>query len=233
MESEFCYMCSKEKTSAEHVPPKCLFPESKDIQGIDLRRELITVPSCEIHNFKKSKDDEFLLYILSMNLPTNEIAQIQFKKVERSIERSIKRPNSLIRTMMTNVSRVTVVNSETREAFPTIAIRNDDSRLESALDHIGRGLYFYHFKERWPGNVITLPEFILPWPIPDIDQGKTDTRTEVIKMASNKLAECEFHGANPSVFKYQVQDIEGDKLMRLHFYGDCRVTMYFCAISLN
>ena len=43
-----CYMCEKESTSSEHVPPKCLFPEKKDLpDGVDLRKSLITVPSCD------------------------------------------------------------------------------------------------------------------------------------------------------------------------------------------
>src|SRR5207249_7535044 len=56
-----CYMCDRQATSHEHVPPKCIFPERKDTDGQDLRAQLITVPSCDIHNSKKSKDDESLM----------------------------------------------------------------------------------------------------------------------------------------------------------------------------
>ena len=28
---ETCYMCDEIATSKEHVPPKCIFPEKKDI----------------------------------------------------------------------------------------------------------------------------------------------------------------------------------------------------------
>lgn len=52
-----CYMCDLSATSVEHVPPKCMFPEFKDAK-VDLRRKLITVPSCDDHNAKKSRDDE-------------------------------------------------------------------------------------------------------------------------------------------------------------------------------
>ena len=58
-----CYMCTSAATSVEHVPPRCLFPEQKDLPiGVDLRKQLITVPSCDIHNSRKSKDDEYLFY---------------------------------------------------------------------------------------------------------------------------------------------------------------------------
>lgn len=37
--AQTCYMCDAPATSEEHVPPKCLFPERKDLpQGMDLRR---------------------------------------------------------------------------------------------------------------------------------------------------------------------------------------------------
>lgn len=47
--TETCYMCEAAPTSREHVPPKCLFPESKDVNGQNFRENLITVPSCDIH----------------------------------------------------------------------------------------------------------------------------------------------------------------------------------------
>lgn len=49
-----CYMCEKPATSVEHIPPKCLFPEQKDLPGgADLRKQLLTVPACDEHNLKK------------------------------------------------------------------------------------------------------------------------------------------------------------------------------------
>jgi hypothetical protein len=85
-----CYMCQSEATSKEHVPPLCLFPEQKDLpKGEDLRKNLITVPSCEVHNIEKSGDDTYLLYLLVLNLPSNEIAYNQYAtKIKRDIERN-------------------------------------------------------------------------------------------------------------------------------------------------
>ena len=70
-----CYMCDGRATTDEHVPPKCLFPEEKDLpKEVSLRVELIKVPSCELHNTAKSKDDEYLLYVLCMNIANNAVA---------------------------------------------------------------------------------------------------------------------------------------------------------------
>lgn len=33
-----CYMCDNDATTVEHVPPKCLFPEMKDSNGIDYKK---------------------------------------------------------------------------------------------------------------------------------------------------------------------------------------------------
>ena len=66
-----CYMCEQANTTPEHVPPKCIFPEVKDL-GIDYRKSLITVPSCDAHNLRKSKDDEYLMFVLTCSITNNE-----------------------------------------------------------------------------------------------------------------------------------------------------------------
>jgi len=61
-----CYMCNEPETSREHVPAACFFPETKDLPpGIDLRRNLFTVPSCDTHNSHKSNDDQYLWQIVA------------------------------------------------------------------------------------------------------------------------------------------------------------------------
>ena len=81
-----CYACNRPKTSDEHVPPRLLFPASKDTDGDrDLRRNLITVPSCDVHNSQKSKDDEYLLWVLSSNADANDVGfQQSMTKLTRS-----------------------------------------------------------------------------------------------------------------------------------------------------
>jgi len=44
-----CYMCSDPATGVEHVPAKCFFTKGQ-------RENLITVPSCELHNNATSKN---------------------------------------------------------------------------------------------------------------------------------------------------------------------------------
>jgi hypothetical protein len=57
-------MCDSLATSSEHVPPKCFFPEKKDLpREVDLRKNLFKVPSCDAHNSQKSHDDEYFFYV--------------------------------------------------------------------------------------------------------------------------------------------------------------------------
>lgn len=82
-------MCQDLATSREHVPPRCLFPESKDVAtGKDYRQKLLTVPSCDQHNSHKSNDDQFLLLILLLHFKNNEVGRNHFAgKLIRTLER--------------------------------------------------------------------------------------------------------------------------------------------------
>lgn len=89
---ERCYMCEQAATSREHVPPRCLFPESKDMGGAQYRENLITVPSCDVHNMAKSRDDEFLMVSLAGIIGNNSIGyRHKFGKVNKAIRRSANR----------------------------------------------------------------------------------------------------------------------------------------------
>jgi len=79
--ADFCYYCGTDASSKEHVPPKCLFPEKKDIaDGMNYRKNLITVPSCDKHNSNKCKDDEYLQLIIVHGYFNNTVGRDHFKK---------------------------------------------------------------------------------------------------------------------------------------------------------
>jgi hypothetical protein len=78
-----CYMCDQPAVGVEHAPPKCLFPEKGGF-----RKRLITVPSCSLHNSKKSKDDEYLRHVLVTAPDGNNVAlDLLGGPVMRSYER--------------------------------------------------------------------------------------------------------------------------------------------------
>ena len=218
-------MCDQVATSVEHVPPKCLFPEQKDLPaGVDLRRQLITVPSCDEHNTQKSKNDEYLLYSLVMSIPANEVAQNQFLT---KVLRAIGRNPALIEQFLTEHQSVLVEDADTLKVSSTIAVKVDKDRLENELIDLSRALYFHHFQEKWLGSIHVYPNFML--------ELEAETAREInepienMDKLSNQLFDgVDFHGENPDVFKYQIID-GGDachKFMRLHFYNGNRVTVF-------
>lgn len=101
-----CYMCSSPATSNEHAPPKCIFPEKKDLpSGEDLRKNLIKVPACEVHNTVRSKDDEYLLYALPPSLGSNPTGSDLFLN---KVQRAIKRRPALASSLLKNAKPVLV-----------------------------------------------------------------------------------------------------------------------------
>jgi len=222
-----CYMCNEDATSVEHVPPRCLFPEKKDLPyGVDLRQHLITVPACNAYNTEKSKDDEYLLYSLVISIPTGEVGKDHFQS---KILRAVKRNPSLIKLLMKNKQAVVVVDEKTRELQKTIALKIDSNRIDSALEHISRGIYFNHFKEKWLEEITTQAEFLLTSLDPLNGKELNEDASKLANATDVAFNGAKFHGKNKEVFKYQVIDGKdfAHKLMRFYFYEGCKVTSFF------
>lgn len=136
-----CYWCGEKATSREHVPPKCLFPEDKDIKGIyekSFRKNLITVPSCDKHNLEKSNDDEYLMTHLATLVGNDGVAYIHSKtKVARSFQRNPK--------MIDIVREGTIKIKGT--TFPVAMVNANNKRLIHSFEAIGRAIYYYECKE--------------------------------------------------------------------------------------
>lgn len=222
-----CYMCDAPATSVEHVPPKCLFPKPKDLPtGADLRRQLITVPACTAHNNDKAADDEYLLFVLVINLPANTIAQNHFAK---AIMRAIERRPNLATAMMRSPTPVIAVDTATGQSQATVAVDIDRDRFDRALDHLGRALYFHDVGKRWLGDIQVHPEFMLATLDPAKAAQINAPLEHMTKLLNFAFANAPRVGANPEVFQYQV--IQGNGLapvlMRLHFYEDVKVALFF------
>jgi hypothetical protein len=220
-----CYACGNSPTSDEHVPPKCLFPETKDTpDGTDLRRNLFTVPSCEEHNTHKSGDDEYLFFVLAMNLPANHVANLQ---VSSKIARAVARRPKLVESMMERAEPVLIADDRTHELYETNKVELDGVRFDRSLRLLALGVYFQHFGKRWHGSLRVQPEFIA---FPDEHNSAEITNViATVAACSQVLFKGATHiGANPSVFSYQVHEGEGTVtwVLRLSFYEGCKVTVF-------
>ena len=136
--SSTCYMCAAAEVSREHAPPQCLFPTESDI-GKDLRKNLITVPSCDEHNSKKSADDEFMRAVILMAaVSSNEIAAHHFLgKFLRGVQRNSQAYSEFFE------DRGSLASGQQR------ALRLNRDRFDKCIDHLARALFFHTFGAKW------------------------------------------------------------------------------------
>lgn len=129
---ETCYMCEVPETSREHVPPKCLFPEEKDLpNGTNLRKNLFSVPSCDAHNSQKSHDDEYFLYALSGNFLINEAGRNLYRtKVRRAIERN----SSLLGQLASTETTVSFIDPISGNKVNSVGFELDANRFNTIVD---------------------------------------------------------------------------------------------------
>lgn len=138
-EQKLCYWCQETATSKEHVPPKCFFPEAKDVfNGVDYRANLITVPSCDEHNTSKSDIDEYIFYVVLSHHDGNLTAFNQFvTKAMRSFE---KRPWMKDRIYRDRTDAT--LNGE-----DTMAFRADMDKFNSGMEATSRAIYYYETEQ--------------------------------------------------------------------------------------
>jgi hypothetical protein len=217
-----CYMCSALASSREHVPPRNLFPESKDIGGVDYRINLITVPSCDRHNSEKSRDDEFLMVSLAGIIGNNSIGYMhKLGKVDRAIQNSA---NRLLDQVLIEKKQVHRIEVEPNRFHEMIWGTPDVARLRRCFEHIACGLHRHHFGLRFDGRVHVLLGFLFH------SDHKARTWVEFIRdRCEVDLKDKPNFGANPDVFYYQVTEPDEFKMfaMKLTFYGGVRVYLAF------
>jgi len=206
-----CYMCNNEATSSEHVPPKCFFLEKKDLPfGVEYRKNLITVPSCDEHNQNKTMDDEYLRMIICIQFNADSVAQRLFStKIMRGFERQ---PHQI--DLITRDQRPARINGKEAYAFSV-----DKNRIDKSLAQIARAIYFHHFNEKW------IQRFVINTPaLLSVDREDSHERNQnfqhVDNLAESLLKNAKHIGENQEIFYYQIsRDL--DKLLlwvRMVFY---------------
>lgn len=215
---ERCYMCELQACSREHVPPRNLFPESRDVGGENYRANLITVPSCELHNSAKSHDDEFLMVSLAGIIGNNSIGyRHKLGKVDRAIRRSSNRFLDEVLLKKKEIHKIEVAENK---FIDVIWGTPDVERLIKCFDHIARGLHFHHFNLPFHGRVHVHLGFL------KFDEGNPQNWNQFVKRKTEMELEGKpSYGANPDVFFYQVTDKDqfGLFLFRLCFYGGLNI----------
>lgn len=217
-------MCDQKTTSREHVPPRCLFPELKDLPiGYDFRKNLITVPSCDIHNSEKSKDDEFLMFLFSTALKGNEHKQRHF---DTKVARAYRKNPRADREFMQERSSVIVEKEDgtktLTEAFPVNILR-----FNKCMHHIACGIYFDRTGCKCLGPPTVLTDAFAKIEGPDADRTHRLLQDGTRKCAE-EFASLTTHGANRLIFQYKLEsDNEGNNAVHLVFYEGISVAVLF------
>ena len=204
-----CYACDDPATTVEHIPPKVIFPERKDLveagsDVTDLRVGLVTVPACRAHNNAFSTDDEYAAYAIAMKLGNHRVAVHQWHtKVRRALSRT---PN--LRTLFTqNVKSVDLDGTE------LLAVEFDRRRVAAVMERIARGLLFHHGHGRLDGAFrCHFPSLVFP-------DGSSGDETELGELCK-PLDRLGWQGNNPQAFRYQIHNPALLLLVRLQFYED-------------
>lgn len=215
MQIDKCYMCDKDATSVEHVPPKCLFPEFKD-SGSHYRINLITVPSCDLHNGKKSSDDEFLMVSIAGILGNNSIGYEHYHgKIQRSLKRSSYK---LLKQVFLKGEILRVADNN--KFMDLLWGTPDHPRLMDCFRHIAYGIHRYHFGINFTGKIKPYLSFIHP-----AEDNPQEFKKFIEHKASMDLDGKTKHGHNQEVFYYQFTDSDkyGLYLGRLCFYQNVNV----------
>ncbi len=192
-QAECCYMCDSPSTSREHAPPSSLFPEASTF-GRDLRKSLITVPSCDDHNSKKSKDDEFFrAALLLATAQHSKASSHQF--VQKLLAAAARRPEAYGAFFD---DQGTIASGTQRVA------RIDRPRFDRCLDHLVRALFFDVYRRKWLLPIIaTSPNFYSGM------EGDSVTphmpTMQAVEESKRFLAAEPVRGANPEVFKYRLR----------------------------
>jgi hypothetical protein len=216
MAEQTCYMCGEMATSGEHVPPKCIFPEEKDL-GIDYRKSPIIVPSCDAHNMRKAKDDEYLMMVLTCSITNNEVAMGQIKtKILRALQRN---PN--LAELLLRVNKPIIANGKSTSAFKV-----DISRFNRSLDWIVRGLYYSKYKKKWSAKLsIKSPAMLF---LEGKDALKSNHILNHMGASVNQVfSDLPKLGENPDVFWYQMLHGRPEELLvNMIFFGGLQVLAF-------
>jgi hypothetical protein len=193
-------MCGSPETSREHAPPQCFFPKINEF-GRDLRRNLITVPSCDKHNSHKSQDDEFFRSVILMTAAqTSDVGRHQFfGKFLRAVRR------------MPHVYRSFFRDRGTASKRTQHAMSIDRARFDLCADHLARAIFFHTFGRKWSFPVLVQsPNFyadiVSDAAVPD------QTTMRAIELSRQFLGSEPVYGENPEVFRYRLRFDEAGEI---------------------
>lgn len=195
-------MCERVATTREHSPPLSFFPDG-------LRANLITVPSCKIHNNDNHLDVEYVRNIIVTDITSNQVARDMFAN---KVLRSYRRNRKLVRHTFQKVRGIKIGGRD------TAVTQLNRTRFNPIIRAIAFALYFHDFGEkfqyRWTiYNATMLSEGQAFYDMPDNFNPQA-------RAVLRNLPTADRDTNQPEVFKYGVyRSADHRVIYKLVFYG--------------
>jgi c-di-AMP phosphodiesterase-like protein len=194
-----CYMCGSTSTSVEHAPPKGFFP-------IGMRDQLITVPSCSLHNEDTSMDDEYVRNIITMSIENNQTSINHF--LDKSFK-SFKRNPALTSNIIGTLKEVS------HKDLSAKSFQIDRPRFDRVIRKIAYALYFHEFGQSWERLLAVTTNQLR------MSDMSNDHLGDIFDTLTEDLDSLVMKGNNQLVFQYSFIDFGDssfDKALFMIFY---------------
>ena len=216
-----CYACADLANSREHSPPRCLFPESKDLPPeVDLRKNLISVPSCTTHNSERSRDDEYLMWILALPVQGNAKKQAHFQS--KGLRAFKRRPDTFI-GLLDNLTPIQLKDAH-GQVFESASFEVNLNRFDRCMWKIAIALFHHETGEKWLGGFRVFTDAFVELKGKDAEQINRKMREALAKM-SYAFRGAPVKGENQEVFTYSIVRSAHANAVMMRFYEGIKVVV--------
>lgn len=192
-------MCSAIATTREHAPPQSFFPDAH-------RLNLITVPSCSVHNLGNSEDVEYVRNIICGQRGINLAGEAAGATARDSYDRS---PGLFARTF--GEARKIVIDGEETAAFPI-----DLPRQRVVMRAVAHALYFHDYGRKWDGGFQVFSPSLVHRD--NLYDGNPDPANDFRQLLDSGTY-APMSVSNPEVFQYGIMDLgDGQIMYKFVFY---------------
>lgn len=203
-----CYMCENPAVTHEHAPPQSIFPAGH-------RFELITVPSCDDHNYAQHLEAEWFRNIVTLGIEVNAEGLCLFSdKVIRSLSN-----NRRIKRELANQIRPVVING-VETGLVSINMR----RFDAYISGMSCALYFKHFNVKYNKYWVTVNRSALR--VEQMITDQSDPRSQLIARLIQWFDQLPFvtiPTSNQEIFKWEYCQEEDEMLIYKYTFYEGKI----------
>jgi hypothetical protein len=207
-----CYYCGNIANTREHAPPKIFFPNS-------LRDNLVTVPSCSLHNNAKSNSDEYIFQLIVSCCEPNQdegIFSYQVNKVKSSfLDMNMGKQAPTLFNMFGKRHKELKLEV-TKDLLLTFSAEINYKALDDFSVSLAKALIFHKTEKIIKSDNIVIPHAHAEEnsKLLEISNGLISTR------ANQKLWDC----SREPIFKFHIDEREDIFIVDMIFYGQYNIS---------